>query len=80
MKLNELIDFSKNIAININMRCIEIFPALSKLLQYSAININMRCIEMEVEQRPYKPCVMININMRCIEINPDEGKGRFGID
>ena len=56
------------LAINLNMRCIEMRKLGSAAVEKIAINLNMRCIEILRGSHASGTYVPINLNMRCIEM------------
>ena len=69
MKYKGGVDYKVPIMININMRCIEMYPKLLGDAVTATININMRCIEILQAVAVQNCGYAININMRCIEMH-----------
>ena len=63
--------YNAGVAINRNMRCIEINILLLVVLPFPPINRNMRCIEIHVSHNIIEQPCRINRNMRCIEMGID---------
>ncbi len=70
MKYAAVTENYKTIAINRNMRCIEIVVLSPEAYEEMRINRNMRCIEICVNYPYLTSFPKINRNMRCIEIKP----------